>query len=221
MAVLLPSQIINLTLWVLTLPIGKIENPTEVEGVSLLKYRNSKYFTVKSSAVVFIAPVKGVSTENSNYPRTELRELYDANTQASWNMSQGIHIMHLKGSVTVLPTTVKKTVVAQIHGGDDDIVQFRCWTNSRGTVFDAFHNGMIYGTLDNNYTLGKTYSLKVVATNSSISIFYNDMNNVALRIPSINDACYFKVGVYPQYYNKTSTEYSEARLHSLNVTHVY
>jgi hypothetical protein len=157
MAVSLPSQIINLTLWVLTLPTGKIENPTEIKGASLLKYKNSKYFTINSSAIVFKAPVNGVSTENSHYPRTELRELYDANTQASWNMSQGIHIMRFKGSVTVLPTTVKKTVVAQIHGGDDDIVQFRCWTNSKGTLFDVFHNGMIYGTLDSNYTLGKIY----------------------------------------------------------------
>jgi hypothetical protein len=221
MAVLLPSQIINLTLWVLTLPTGRYENPTEIEGASLLNYKNSKYFTVNNSAVVFKAPVNGISTVNSNYPRTELRELYDANTQASWNMSQGIHIMYMNGSVTVLPTTVRKTVVAQIHGDDDDIVEFRCWTNSKGTMFDVFHNGMIYGILDKNYTLGKIYLLKVVATDSIISIFYNDMNNVALRIPSINDACYFKTGVYPQYYNKSSTEYSEARLYGLNVTHVY
>ena len=220
MGISLPSQIINLTLWVLTLPTGKFENPTEIEGVSLLNYKNSKYFTVSNNTVVFKAPVNGVSTQNSNFPRTELRELYDPNTQASWNMSQGIHIMYMKGSVTVLPTSVPKTVVAQIHGEDDDIIEFRVWIKAKCTVFDVFHNGMVYGILDNNYTLGKVYSLKVVGANSTISIFYNDMDNVALRVPSVNDACYFKAGVYPQYYNKSSTEYSEARLYSLNVTHM-
>jgi hypothetical protein len=222
MPALLPSQIINLAVWVLTLPIGKFENPTEIEGPSLLSYKNSKYFfTINNTAVVFRAPVNGVSTENSNYPRTELREMLDSDNQASWDMNHGTHTMYLRGSVTVLPKTVPKTVFAQIHGNDDDIIELRCWNRSNKLLIDAFHNGMVYGILDNNYNLGKIFTVKMVATNNMVSIFYNDMSLPVLNIPSINDACYFKAGVYPQYYSKNSTDYAETMIYSLNVSHIY
>ena len=82
-----PAGIINLTNWKLTLPTGDDE-PVEVTQPELTQFRDPRYFHVDpvGDGVVFRAPVGGATTGNSEYPRSELREMTaSGKKQASWS----------------------------------------------------------------------------------------------------------------------------------------
>ena len=69
-----PSQVFNLTNWKLTLPIGLLKSPAEIKQPELGTYKIDPWFIVApDGGVRFRAPVNGVTTGGSNYPRSELR----------------------------------------------------------------------------------------------------------------------------------------------------
>ena len=71
-----PGDLIDLADWYLTLPTGKQGDPDTVENPKLAKFTN-EFFTLDDTgeAVVFSARGDGVTTKNSHYPRSELREM--------------------------------------------------------------------------------------------------------------------------------------------------
>ena len=69
----LPSQVLNLTDWYLTLPTGPAKDATEVMQPALASYTSAD-FEVVGNAVVFTAPCGGSTTKDTKYPRCELRE---------------------------------------------------------------------------------------------------------------------------------------------------
>jgi hypothetical protein len=206
-------------MWMLTLPIGKIENPRDVKYPEIVNYTNSNFRTVNGT-IVLRTPVKGVSTENSKFPRTELREMADLKTRAFWNTSYGRHIVHFTTSVTRLPKTVPRVVIGQLYCEDDDLVQIRSLIRNKTTIIDVVYNKVVH-VLDAKYKLGKTFSISMFVENNIVSVMYNTNASAVINLPNSFKDCYFKVGNYPQYHNATSSEISEVRLSRLNVTHVY
>jgi Alginate lyase len=99
---MLPSSLIKLSNWYLTLPIGSPGSPTLINDLS--KYLNRDHFYVNETAkaVVFVAPVGGVTTKNSKYPRSELREMMNGQ-KADWSMTQGFHSMTAVESIHKVP----------------------------------------------------------------------------------------------------------------------
>ena len=90
----LPSDVLDLTGWKLTLPYNSNHpgNPDERVARDLLKFQDTRSFHVTKSGrgVVFRARCGAVSTKNSNYPRCELREMKrNGTTKASWSTSDG------------------------------------------------------------------------------------------------------------------------------------
>src|ERR1700750_1643837 len=56
------------------------------------------------TGVVFTASAGGVTTKNSTYPRSELREM-TGTEKASWSNTTGTHVLRLRQAVTRLPSS--------------------------------------------------------------------------------------------------------------------
>jgi hypothetical protein len=70
-----PAQILDLSNWKITLPIGTAEKPTEILQPQLGSYQLDPWFIVQNGAVRLRAAVNAPTTSGSNYPRSELREM--------------------------------------------------------------------------------------------------------------------------------------------------
>src|SRR5262245_39557093 len=82
----LPSQVLDLSNWKITLPIGQSGDPTEILQPALNTFVDPNYFYVNAAGngVVFTAPCGGVTTGGSSYPRSELRQMANnGSSQAS------------------------------------------------------------------------------------------------------------------------------------------
>src|SRR5690242_13890395 len=70
-----------------------------------LEHYSSRYFQVDAQrdGVVCTANAGGVTTKNSSYPRSELREM-NGDQLASWSNRSGTHTLSVRQAVTRLPT---------------------------------------------------------------------------------------------------------------------
>jgi hypothetical protein len=112
-----PGQVIDLANWYLTLPTGKENAPDNVYQPELSSFAD-RWFRLNDSrdGVVFTANAGGVTTKNSGYPRSELREM-NGSEKASWSNTNGTHTLRLRQAVTELPAVKPQVVTAQIHDG--------------------------------------------------------------------------------------------------------
>lgn len=190
-----PSQIVDLSNWKLTLPIGEEESPTEVKQPQLASYKIDPWFVVENGGIRFRAAVNGVTTSGSGYPRSELREMVDnGSAKASWSSTAGVHTLFIDQAITHVPEIKQDIVAGQIHDADDDIIVIRLEYPKLFVNVD----GDNVATLDENYTLGKRFAIRFVVQNGKTEVFYN--NNIAPSYTlnkKYSDA-YFKAGVYTQ-----------------------
>ncbi|MGI8813742.1 MAG: polysaccharide lyase family 7 protein [Pseudonocardia sp.] len=191
-----PSQVLNLTNWKLTLPTGAPGNPAEVAQPQLAGYPNSPNFFANSncSGVGFVAPVNGVTTSGSKYPRSELREMVNnGHDNANWSSTVGTHRITVTEAFARLPAVKPQVVGLQIHDALDDISTFRLegtklWiTNGDNSNF-FLANG--------NYTLGTRFSAGYVVSGGQVKAYYNGRNVVTF--PATFTGGYFKAGAYTQ-----------------------
>ncbi|WP_252270845.1 polysaccharide lyase family 7 protein [Pseudomonas subflava] len=110
-----PSGNYDLSHWKLTLP---DDDASEVDNAKLRDGYASRYFHLADNgAMVFVAPSGAGSTKNSDYPRSELRELLDpTDDNRNWSGS-GFHQLSASARVLRAPST-QKIIVGQIHGFD-------------------------------------------------------------------------------------------------------
>lgn len=220
-----PSEVLDLTDWKITLPIGSSESPTEVKQPVLTNYELDPWFVVMpdGNGVRFRAPVNSVTTTGSNYPRSELREMtQDGKVKASWSSTSGTHTMFLDEAITAVPKTKKHVVAGQIHDAEDDIIVIRLeYPNLYVNV-----DGDNVVTLDKNYTLGKRFTMKFVAHDGKTDVYYNDSSKPVYTLSKDYSGGYFKAGAYTQ--SNCSREaaslcqddnYGEVILYKATVTH--
>ncbi len=217
-----PSQILDLTNWKLTLPIGDPGEPTEIVQSELASYTIEPYFEVggNGDVVVFMAHAGGVTTDSSMFPRSELREMTsDGSTKASWSTTSGRHTMTITQAITHLPDVVPHVVAGQIHDEDEYVVLVRLdgqrlWVKS--------NNGSEEGVLDPAYVLGTEFTLRITAADGLIHVYYNDLANPAVSVPYDTTGCYFRAGAYSQSntdYGDAPESYAEVRVRSLVISH--
>lgn len=188
-----PGDVLNLANWKLTLPTGSGDEPVEIHPPQLISFSDD-YFRLDDTrdGVVFTANAGGFTTENSSYPRCELREL-DGGALASWSNRTGTHTMTLREAITRVPDVKPHVVAAQIHDAEDDIVMVRL----EGThLFVEYDDGEGEFTLDPNYQLGTPYDLQITAAGGRVQVTYNGRQ--AGDIPLAGDGWYFKAGTYTQ-----------------------
>ena len=220
-----PAQMLDLINWKETLPIGSSGSPTEIKQPALATYTNDPYFKINAicNGVQFRAPVNGVTTSGSSYPRSELREMTSSGTvNASWSTTFGVHTMTIDEAITAVPKTKKHVVAGQIHDSADDVIVIRL---EYPKLFIDI-NGTAGPVLDANYVLGKRFTVQFVAGSGQISIYYNGSTTPAYTLNKSGSGMYFKAGAYTQS-NCTkelssdcvSTNYGEVMIYSLNVVH--
>jgi poly(beta-D-mannuronate) lyase len=162
-----------------------------------------------------MAPVGGVTTSNSGYPRSELREM-NGSSAASWSNTSGVHTMTVTEAITHLPAVKPHVVAAQIHDAQDDVVMIRL----EGSNLFVEQNGNSVGTLDAAYRLGTVFTVKLVAADGHIKVFYNGV--LKLDVVRAGSGWYFKAGCYTQS-NPTKGDapdaYGEVVIYGLDVTH--
>jgi len=218
-----PANILDLTNWKETLPIGSSGSPIEIYQPQLATYVNNPYFVVNSgcNGVQFRAPVNGVATSNSGYPRSELREMTNNGaTNASWATNSGINTMFIDEAITAVPQNKQHVVAGQVHNATDDVMVIRL---EYPKLFIDIH-GITGPTLDNNYVLGRRFTVKFVASNGQISVYYNGSTTPSYTLKKIGSGNYFKAGVYTQS-NCTketscnSNNYGEVNIYNVWVQH--
>ena len=213
----MPAGVINLTNWKLTLPIGG-DDAAEVTQPELAQFRDPRYFDVDAlgAGVVFRAPVGGATTGNSEYPRSELREMTaGGKKQASWSGESGTHVMTINQAITALPTGKPEVVAGQIHDDEDDVVMVRL----HGSKLFVEADGRQVGVLDPAYRLGTRFTVQLLATGGTIRVTYNGIKTVSLDHDG--DGYYFKAGCYTQANEDNGGEgsYGEVVIHALTVQH--
>lgn len=188
-----PADLLDLGDWKLTLPTGQHGKPEEVLAGSLPSFEN-EFFRVNDSrdAVVFTAKVGGVTTKNSHYPRSELREMRGGE-KAAWSNPGGTHTLEVREAILAAPSVKPEVVAAQIHDGDDDVLQIRL-EGQRLTV--QSDDGQSETVLDPAYRLGTAYDLRIAAADGRIEVFYNGERKAELT--KSGTGWYFKVGAYVQ-----------------------
>jgi hypothetical protein len=181
--------------WKLTLPGGKEGDPTEIMPPDLQSFTEAGVFelTPEGDGVVFRAEVGGATTKNSHYPRSELREMAGAEQEAAWSNTSGNHTLTVRQAITELPPVKPHVVAAQIHDGNDDVLQIRLEGESLAVQYNDGNDQVV---IDPGYQLGTPYDLQIVAADSKVVILYNGAQ--AAELPLSGSNWYFKVGAYTQ-----------------------
>jgi len=229
MSSIYPSGIIDLRNWKLTLPIsnsGSKGESIDVKQPELTDYQMQPWFGVApdKKGVVFRAAVNAPTTVNSNYPRSELREMTkDGKEEAFWPSTSGTHTLFIDEAITAVPKNKKHVVAGQIHGDDDDLLVIRL--EHPKLYLSRSKSNLV--TLDDNYELGKRFSIRFVANGGRISVYYNNSVAPVYTLEKEVNEAYFKAGVYTQSNCETEdssslcndNNFGEVVIYQLNVTH--
>lgn len=215
-----PADVLNLTNWKITLPIGSEGSPTEIKQPALDSYSHDPYFKVSGNGVQFRAPVNGVTTSGSSYPRSELREMTNNGTSnASWSSTSGTHTLTVNEAIVKLPAEKPHVVGAQIHDADDDVSVFRLEGSSLYvTNGDTTHHKLV----TSSYQLGTPFEAKFVVSGGQIKAYYNGV--LQTTISKSFSGGYFKTGAYTQANCSNSSpcstsNYGEVHLFNVTVQH--
>jgi len=220
-----PAQVLDLSNWKVTLPFGGADNaksPLEVKQPELANYATAPWFnpTPACDAVVFRAPVDGVTTKGSRNPRSELREMADNGAStASWSSTAGTHMLTVTEAFTHLPDGKPDLVGAQIHDADDDITVFRL---EGGNLYITEGNNAHYKLVTGNYALGTKFEARYVVRNGEVNVYYNGA--LQTTISNRFSGAYFKAGAYTQANcgNSSpcsSSNYGETTIYNVSVFH--
>lgn len=213
---------VDLADWKLTLPVGSQGKPTEIAHPRLAAFTGSPWFRpTPDSGIGFRAPVNGVTTSGSHYPRSELREMAaDGSTPAGWSSTSGAHAMRVVEAFTHLPSGKSELVGAQIHDANDDVTVFRL----EGTnLYVTNANNPHFKLVTSDYALGTPFEAGYVVYDGQIAAYFNGSQVATIAAPRLTGA-YFKAGAYTQA-NCTNAppcsqdNYGETVIYQLAVSH--
>ena len=227
-----PAQVLDLRPWKLTLPVGRQGHALEILQPTLGAAGNGAFLRLQPDrGVRFRAPVGGATTENSKYPRAELREMTpDGRRKAVWSSTSGRHVMTISQAITATPRAKPHVVAGQIHDAEDDIIMIRL----EGRRLFVESDGDDVGLLNPNYRLGTKFTVSIVATPAGVRVTYEPPlrgSSVAAggaprsRVVDVRKAghgWYFKAGCYPQSNpdrGDRPSAYGEVVIHALTVRH--
>jgi len=224
-----PADILDLSYWKVTLPVRsekESEQPLEISQPELATYRLDPWFmpTSDKKGVIFRAPVNAPTTGDSDYPRSELREMSaEGEKTVFWPSTTGTHTLFLDEAITAVPKSKQQVVAGQIHGDDDDLLVIRL---EYPTLSIVRGKKDVY-TLDENYTLGKRFTVEFVVRDGRISVYYNGSTAPVYTLEKRLQMAYFKAGVYTQSNCETedssdlctADNYGEVVLYRATITH--
>lgn len=221
-----PSKNFDLSVWSLTLPIGAVGNPTIIPSAQLVAgYTSAYFFTGSDGAMVFWAPVTGVTTSGSKFPRSELRE--DQNgSKYNWSLGAGTSTLTASVAVDTLPPS-NKIVVGQIHGtGVTDLPLIELAYKAGQIVAEVIANPNVNTQVDtvvgSGIGVGTVFDYSIQTTPGSMLVV---SVNGKVGYSQVVDASwstqqfYFKAGDYVQDNTGTSTQGGQVSFYALSIAH--
>lgn len=224
----------DLSYWKLTTPIDTNDDgkPDEIKQPTLKTLDDTDYFLRSSSPtrITFRARADGVTTSGSSFPRSELREMSQADNRnrAAWSSKCNTHAMTITQAITAQPNrgTDDPVVAGQIHdggenvGGHGDVVMIRL----EGTRLFVEGDGRDFGTLDSSYELNEKFTVVLTANSGGIDVSYTPQVGSTVTINNIrplvnNEQWYFKAGCYTQANASNGDGYGEVVIYDLDVEH--
>jgi hypothetical protein len=204
----------DLSIWKITLPIGD-DGPDEHFPIT---GDYAPWFVDTGERLVFRANVDGVTTTNSGYPRSELREMNPDGTRAAWTSTKGLHNLTGSCEIRQVPGLKPSVVIAQIHDDIDDVVMLRL----DGTVLYLYESlgkdmGATKHPLLSSYRLGATLTYSIAASPTGITAVVNGKRVDLKRLCS---NAYFKAGCYAQANETNGTGYAEVAHKDIKVRHI-
>ncbi|WP_186445803.1 polysaccharide lyase family 7 protein [Paenibacillus cremeus] len=226
-----PGSNIDLSHWKLTLP---LEKATDISTADLVKGYSSDYFYTdpQDGAMTFWSPVVGGKTANTEYPRSELREMMNpSSSKVNWTW-QGTHIENAREMVTQVPSS-GRVVVMQIHGittaGGDAAPLVKVEYDDKKKAIDCLvKSSSKTGDKDihytfNGYDLNKAYDGQLKVVDGVLSMTFNGVTktvNFVEQDPNWKTLnFYFKAGVYVQDNQGDKNEGGRVKIYKLDVSH--
>jgi hypothetical protein len=240
-----PSGNFDLTHWKLTLPTSSEVMPWVLSNGWT---QASVFYTHPlSGGMVFRCPNIASTTANSNYSRTELREMLDPASSAhddsnNWTTAIGGR-MKARLKVDRVSTTgesgkVGRVIVGQIHGEEHEPVRLYFHKKpgeAKGRIYigsetaggsNSFSTDIVKNTNGDGIALGELFSYVITLkdTRLQVDILRNQGAVVNTYIKYIDAGyrgqnLYFKAGVYNQNNTGTTSDYAQATFYSLTHTH--
>ena len=130
---------------------------------------------------MFSARGDGVTTKNSHFPRSELREM-NGSEKAAWSNTSGTHTLDVCEAITQVPSAKPEVVGAQIHDDKDDVLQIRLEGQKLMVQYD---DGKSEQLLDANYQLGTPYNVRIIAADSKVEVLYNGQKKAELPLSGL------------------------------------
>ncbi|MFJ3806165.1 polysaccharide lyase family 7 protein [Streptomyces sp. NPDC090073] len=222
-----PGGNFDLSVWQLQEPVGSPGSPTTIPSSRLQGangYQDAYFFTdTRDGAMTFWAPEKGVTTPNSNYARSELREMNRGGSAADWALA-GSHRM----SATLRVVSVTKNVcVGQIHlgsGGSSTKPLLELYYHANGDIVLGTENSPSGGQTPHtvgHVSVGRTWSYTIaVSGGNTIDLTVNG-TTTHYGIPSSFKPYkqYFKAGSYNQSSSDSTTKGARVAFYGLTVSH--
>ncbi len=225
-----PGSNFNLGIWQLQLPSGSPGSPTTISASSLEGGYSSQYFYTdpNDGAMTFWTPEKGVTTPNSNYPRSELREMNASGSAANWSFYAGTHTLNATLRVTKVPSSV---AIGQIKIGtplqsgvpSSTKPTLELYYRSNGNIVVGIENSPEGGQTPHviaNVPLGTKFTYQIKATSSTMTVTINGTPHAFPLNPAfLPYGQYFKAGSYIQSSSESTTIGAEVKFYALTVTH--
>jgi hypothetical protein len=221
-----PGGNFDLSVWSLQLPTGSPGSPDTISPGRLEGgYSNSSFFWTDSNdgSMTFWAPEKGVTTPNSKYARSELREMNPNGSAANWTLA-GNHT--LSAQLRIVSVT-KNVAVGQVKlgtGGPSTKPLAELYYRPNGDIFLGTQNSPDASgqTLHKvgNVALGTKWTYVVNVNGSKINLTVNG-TRTTYTIPSAFNPYrqYFKAGSYNQSSSESTTNGAKVKFYSLTVKH--
>jgi hypothetical protein len=222
-----PGGNFNLSVWSLQLPIGSPGAPTTIQPAQLkgaTGYTNPAYFWTDKNdgSMTFWDPEAGVTTPNSNFARTELREMNANGSAADWTLA-GTH--RLSATLRIVSVT-KSVCVGQVHlgsGGTSTKPLLELYYASNGDIALGTENSPAGGQTRHpvgHVALGTQWSYVIAISGGRINLTING-TTTSYAIPSSFNQYrqYFKAGDYNQSSSSSTTNGAKVKFYALTVSH--
>jgi hypothetical protein len=174
--------------------------------------------------MTFFAPVTGVTTANSSFPRSELREVNADGTPHNWTVSSGTSTLTATVAVQKTPTN-GVLVLGQIHGSATGVPPMAMIVYRSGTI-DVLIQQSATSPSGTNHALGSvslnqkfTYALQTGPNLTLVATLNGKSTTFPLDSSFANVGLYFKAGAYDQQNTGPSTEGGQSAFYALSVTH--
>ena len=222
-----PGGNFDLSVWSLQLPIGSPGSPTTIPPNQLkgaTGYTNPAYFWTDKNdgSMTFWDPEAGVTTPNSSYARSELREMNPDGSAADWALT-GTH--RLNARLRIVSVT-KSVCVGQIHlgsGGPSTKPLLELYYAPNGDITLGTENSPDGGqTLHpvGNVALGTQWTYEIAVVAGRIRLTVNG-TTTSYAIPSSFSPYhqYFKAGDYNQSASSSTSKGAKVKFYALTVAH--